>query len=103
MNDDLGDVGDFERPTLDEAIIEAIASLVIDESPASTDRIAEDIDNLIEAIGSERMRVLRDYLARGDVADAVCDDPSFRERVARRVEEFREALNSIDYDDTGDL
>ncbi len=103
MSDDFGDVGDFETPELNPGIIEAISSLVIDESFVSNDRVAEDIDNLIEAIGMERMQVLKDYLMRDNVVEQVCDDASFRDAVERRIESYRLALNSIDFSDTGDL
>ncbi len=103
MSDDFGDVGDFETPELNPEIIEAISSLVIDESFVSNDRVAEDIDNLIEAIGMERMQVLKDYLMRDNVVEQVCDDASFRDAVERRIESYRLALNSIDFSDTGDL
>lgn len=103
MSDDFGDVGDFEKPQLEDTAVEALTNLIIDEGESSTDRIAEDIDDLIEAVGMERMQILKDYLMRDNSAESLCRSPIFQAAVARRANEFREALASIDFSDTGDL
>lgn len=102
-SEDMGNVSDFQNPEVPEVIINAVTELIIDESFESTDRVAEDIDNMIDAIGMERMEVLKGFLARGDLAESLCKSPSFIEAINRRLAQFTEALNGIDFSDTGDL
>ena len=51
MNDDLGDVSDFEKPKMPEHIINALASLVINTGQEANEQVIDDMDNLIEAMG----------------------------------------------------
>ena len=94
MIDDF-DVSDFEPPKLDESLLEAISNLVIDESPTAAERVTEDIENLIDAVGMDYIQTLNSYLIRDDVADSICDFPEFRRMVARRIIQFRDSIANI--------
>ena len=102
-NEDIGDISDFQSPKIPGSILSAITDLIIDESFVSDDRVAEDIDFMLDAIGASRMEALKGFLARGDLAKDLCKAPSFIEAVSRRLAQFAEALNGIDFSDTGDL
>ena len=100
---DFGGVEEFDQPEADSEVLSALVPLIIDESHTADERIEEDIDNLIDSVGMPELAKLKEYMNRGDLAAALCRHPLFVEAVERRIAQYADLLNSINFDDDGNL
>ena len=106
MNDDLGDVGDFEKPEVPEHIINALAGLIINTGQEANEQVIDDMENLIEAMDNPQyMEDLAMMLRMNSemIVDALLQSPVLREMLITKIGMYRDFISGIDFNDDGNM